>query len=291
MKKILAIAVATAIAAPAMADMTIGGSVTAIYGKDAAGTYGFGMDGASLTISGSETTESGLTFSGAMGLANLRRASAVTGSAAAGDDNPVEGGDASLSVSGDFGTFKVATIESGGDYTVGGGSADSLNTELGLGASDGANLDSVSYASPEVAGFTFAVGYSEAQNYNSSPVKPDYTVSTTVEGLALSLNYKPSEERTRLSAAYDFGVAALATKYEDNQSTSKSIFTVGATVPLTAAANLGVTYGTKEDATTSTDAWAAAVDYAVSANVKAVVSTKEDSTGTQSSSATVTLSF
>ena len=109
MKKIIALAVATAISAPAMADLTIGGS--ARYQVD----NGAGTDTTTdtnrilLSVSGSSTAESGL-FVSAGGTFEL------TGAGATGQD-----GDMAFTIGNDMANVVIGDAESAGVYTDGSG--------------------------------------------------------------------------------------------------------------------------------------------------------------------------
>jgi hypothetical protein len=290
MKKILAIAVATAISAPAMADMTIGGSVGIAYGADDNNVKGFNMDSSSLSISASEVVGE-TTYAVATGIDNLMRGDTT--------DGLTEGGNASMTISNAaFGTFKVAVLESGGDYGVGGGSADTLNEEVGDNAGGG-NLDQVQWKLPTlVDGLSIAATYYDNTAFtNSTDATVDYQFGYTVADVALGLNIQPKTERVRVSAATTLAGLSVAVAHEDNKATS-SRTSLGVAMPVNEVSNLGLTYASfKEDGAGTQDGFAVAYDYALSSNLEAVVSYKNyenntaDSSRTAGASATLTLSF
>jgi hypothetical protein len=267
MKKILAIAVATAISAPAMADMTIGGQVGIVYGNDANGKAGISMDSAVLTVGATETVGE-TTYAVGLDFDNIMRTDGTT-------DSVKEAGDAYMTISNAaFGTLDVRTLESGGDYGVGGGKADDLNAEVGDSAG-GANLDSIAYTLPTlVEGLGITAAYTETIHENTVDPVLDYSFSYTIADVALALNLQPTTDRVRVKASTTLAGATVAVAHEDNKAVS-SRSSVGVTVPVDAASNFGLTYASyKTDAGLVQSGFAVAYDYALSANIGVVAAYK-----------------
>ena len=287
MKKILAIAVATAIAAPAMADMTISGTVAVGYSATdatvaattwtaaapttptAAATYGdagFGVDTATIIISGSETLENGMTVAATMGVGGLARGASVGGK------------DAGLTVSGDFGSVAVKAVEAGnGVFAYGSSVAEDFTGELAAAA---ANVDSISYTAPAMGIATVKIGYSETVGLGlgqDSAFSPDVNVALAFsDALSGFVNYKTCasddtcKDRVRVGAKYDAGsvIVSAAMGENNNKAADVTNTVVGITVPM-GATTLGANIGNTDGGTAATDrdAWSVGVKHALSSNL------------------------
>jgi hypothetical protein len=327
MKKILAIAVASAIAAPAMADMTISGTIVAGYSSNTAdyevvsapavtstaagttvvtkeylksGNAGFGIDTAALTIAGSETLENGLTVAGSMSAGGFTRGSSV------------DGENSSLSISGDFGKFEIASSKAGsgtfGFANVGG--AEDFSAEI----SSESTADRISYSTSfgdvaVKAGFAEETGVGKGQD---DGITTELQASYSADGLGLLAKYwdysdaakaaaadKPNNGM-RLGVSYDAGAVVVAAAHSRvNQSVANTDLTetsVGVKIPA-GAATIGLVYAKKTDEAVAYDSegTSAAVAYPLSANVSVKASYATWNSGAnqdeQKSSILATLKF
>ena len=315
MKKILAIAVATAISAPAMADMTISGTVAAGYSsttKNSAASYaldttsstpavtttaaktgdgGFGIDTAALTISGSETTESGLTVSGSMSAGGFTRGGSVGGE------------NASLAISGDFGKLSIGAVKVATDYIVALGGADNFAGEF----AGESTVDSVSYTLPgTVGGMAVKVGFTDAIGIgtDNGDVDPYVQANGNVGPAAVHVRYRTFnkastlDNQLQLGAVVDAGMVQVGAGYQvsngagsnaDNTVTSFSV-----AVPM-GAATLGASLvSDKTDGAEAVNGTSVAASYAITSNISASAKYNTwdaDSDKVSSVSALVSLSF
>ena len=295
MKKILAIAVATAIAAPAMADMTIGGTIIAGYSNTEASTSGYGIDTAALKISGSTTTDNGLAIAGSMSVGGLQR----------GDE--IGGEDASMSISGDFGTVAMSSVEAGNgvfDWSAV-GPAENMSGEL----LDKSMLDMLSYTAPKFGNFTVKAGISHTADGvgagDEDAFDPDFNLAYASGAVSAFANYKvcasdsTCDNRVRFGVKYDAGVAVVAAAYGDNNavdSTKDSVdMSAGVSVPM-GATTLGLNWASTElDNTTggARDAYSVGVSHNLGGGVSlaAKYTNWDDTTATDTSKSSVLMSF
>jgi hypothetical protein len=319
MKKILAIAVATAISAPAMADMTISGTVAVGYSTSSATYYtdattyaatttgvatttrtastgngGFGVDTATLLVSASETLDNGLTVDAYMGVGALQRGGSVGGK------------DAGLTFSGDFGSVKIAAVELGnGVFGYGSSVAENFTGELSAAAS---NSDSISYTLPAFGPVTVAVSYDESgtgigngEDAGFSPsVKATYS-DGALGGFVQYTSYDSAltkDNRLRLGVSFDAGVAVIkaATGTTTYEGATKDLTNtnVGVDFPM-GDTTIGANYGTADNGTTDEAAWSVGMKHALSSNLSVSAKYTDYETGATTSedksSVLVSLSF
>ena len=312
MKKILAIAVATAISAPAMADMTISGTVAAGYSsttKNTAASYaldttssspavtttaaktgdaGFGIDTAGLSISGSEEVN-GVTYAGSMSAGGFTRGGSVGGE------------NASLSASGDFGKVTISAVKVATDYIVALGGADNFAGEF----AGEATIDSVSYAT-SVGTATVKVGFSDAIGIgtDNGDIDPYVQANGSAGPVAYHARYRTYnnastlDNQIQVGGVADLGMVQVGAGYQisngsgsnaDNTVTSFSV-----ALPM-GAATLGASLvSDKTDGAEAVNGTSVAASYAISSNVTASAKYNTwdaDSDTVSSVSALVSLSF
>jgi predicted porin len=286
MKKILAIAVVSAIAAPAMADMTIGGSIDFRYraldtytsatvdGKDA----GFGLDNAQLNIKASETLENGITVAAAFDVDNLMREGAASGN------------DATLTLSGDFGSLKMGVVESGNGIIGLGGAGAPAEVLDGTVIAGASNRDIVAYTAPAMGAITLSAlhvggaslesvgtGISGATAFGASlsagvvTAKADYTMSDNKGATEFN--------RVRVSGKADLGAVSIGAGYETvdyaAEYTTKTDYVdtiVGVAMPM-GDVTLGATMMNHDDDATGADrkGWSVGASYAIAPSLTASV--------------------
>ena len=273
MKKILAIAVATAIAAPAMADMTIGGTVAAGYAysdTNTDGDAGFGIDTASIAISGSTTTDSGLAVAASMGAGGLQRTNNVTGE------------NATLSIAGDFGKVLFANTEAGsGLVGLGGAGApvEDLTEEVLNGRSAATSGNSLTYYAPAMGAVSVFAGMADVGDaaIGSGQDAEQLYFGATVKAGAATIkadyaDYTYSDvSRVRVSGNMDLGSVVLGAGFEnkDYSTYDRKESIVSVKVPM-GATTLGLAYANSDDGTgTASEAngWSAGVSQVLGGGV------------------------
>ena len=285
MKKILAIAVATAISAPAMADMTISGSTTFGWIGDSLNGEGFGTDGSSISVSGSEALENGLTFSGAFGFENGAKGQAVAGTGS------------NMAVAGDFGTVKIVN-GTFGPYTESFGT-DNFVGEFGVESNP---LTVISYTAPAMGPVTLVVDTAEGGVAAGAGAGAyDVQVTALVKAGAFSgrvayKNYDSADNRVRVGGSYDLGVAKVGASFQ-MQDNAYDYTSYGVSVPM-GATTIGLSASKKEDTTATPAADMSGtslnVSHALSSNVTAAVQYDKYDTATGENTRTkalVTLAF
>jgi hypothetical protein len=246
MKKILAIAVATAIAAPAMADMTIGGTVAVGYQAVDSADSGFGVDTAALSISG-KTEVNGVAIAANMNVGGLAR------------DAGVAGENASLVASGDFGSVLVGALEIGSGIRGLGQAGAPVNNMEGeiLGAA--VNLDIVKYTTPAmgpVKGYIIQAGGTGLATGDTGAVYV-YGATGNLAGVTFAADYSDftsnNTDRTRVSAKYTAGAVTVGAGYEtrDYVTYDRVQTIMGLNYAASDALNVGAVYTTTDDQTTT----------------------------------------
>ena len=269
MKKILAIAVATAISAPAMADMTITGEVIAGYSANSENTAadtdegGFGIDTASLTIKGSETLENGLTIAASMGAGGFTRGGSVGGE------------NASLSVSSaDMGTFKIATGNGGSGISAVTADAEDLSGEVNNWGVADSDFETVSYTLPAFGPATVGIVAYEPVGIADGDEGRTFmgTLNLDFGALTAYANYRDydnaaGDKRVRVGAAYNAGSFVVKAGVENNDKLGDET-AVGITVPM-GDVSVSAAYSTSEDqnGANKADGYSVGMTYALSSNV------------------------
>ena len=244
MKKILAIAVATAIAAPAMADMTIGGTYAFGY-TETAGDGGFGTDTAAISVSGAGEVMEGVAIKAGISAGGLTRgASAVTGE------------NAYMTLSGDFGAVTLAEVESGSGIRGLGQAGAPVNNMEGeiLGAAS--NVTLIKYVLPAMGAVTVDLSHAQTTGMGTGDDTGSNGIGATAKlGMVTArADYTAwaqdatTDDRVRVSAKADLGSFAVGYGYEDrnysnNTERTNSIIGVSTTVGSTA---VGAAYVTTE---------------------------------------------
>ena len=281
MKKILAIAVATAISAPAMADMTIGatyafGYTNVEYDVPAAAAddsgSGFGTDTAAINVSAS-TEVNGYTVTGKISAGGLTRGSAVTGE------------NAELTVSGDFGKVQAGEYELGSGIRALGTAGAPVNNMEGeiLGAA--ANKAMVKYTAPAMGPVTLSVNMAQTLGMGTGDDTASTGVAAAISMGAVSAkvdytswqdNVTTADDRIRAAVKVDLGSFAIGAGVDNTDAPNGGTteYTVaGVNYIVSDATSVGVAYAKKETkassgaATTSVDGYTVGFTTALSSNV------------------------
>jgi predicted porin len=256
MKKTLIALAVLAASGASFAQVTITGNLAMGYATSSSGAGadagGLGVDTSEIDFAATEDLGGGLKATALMALAGADR-SGESG------NGTVNGRDASLTLSGGFGSFALKSVR-GADYLSGG-----IANVGGTGFdnkifSAKSNADSVSYTSPSFSGFTVGLSHSEPSNVQglgggaagtpaSAAAQRSSGISATYAGGPLTVNggytvydQKGTDTTTptntdsniKLSAAYDFGVAKLGGGVEARKLVkgTRNDALVGVAVPL-----------------------------------------------------------
>lgn len=224
----------------ALAVLAVTGSSFAQSNVTVSGKFGFAYEaGQTLGVSksGLGQTDGNVTFSASENLGGGMKAGASIDIRARGRGavaGSVDGRDASVFVSGGFGTVTMGAIELGnGIIGLGGADAPTIGLD---GASIAApiNADVMLYTSPEFSGMTFSAAVldnsmgqygmqSAAVNYSGTLIGLGYAagpVAVSADFTNFNWNGQVSatatlmDSRTRISASYDLGVAKFGLGYE-----------------------------------------------------------------------------
>ena len=238
-KSLIALAALAAFGtASAQSNVTMSGNINFGFAGDTttAGvkTRGFGGDTTNITLSVSEDLGGGLKATGSMSLENFN------------EDAATNGNNASLGLSGGFGSLVFSSSES----------ADWLPVDGLTASSNGTNGDRINYTSPTINGLTFGfqtqddLGVIDADAGETigkaTGISISYTTGPlTVEGAySLFSGLTAIDNRKQLRASYDFGVAkvtyGMLNEYNDVTTANRT------ETGLTIAAPVGpvtVTYG------------------------------------------------
>jgi hypothetical protein len=230
MKKTLVALAVLAASGASFAQATLTGNYTFGYKSltTAAGTTaGMGTDTAAIAVNASEDLGGGMKASAKVSLGGMMR------------DGAGAGEDASVSLSGGFGTVTMATLESGnGLLGIGSSGASGFGLD-GAVISGSTNIDIISYSMPLSSSLTLGANYVDRASFaaGTSSGWGGTTGDTTGQAsMGLALTYRAGaiaargdysswarqgetlstgvtgtlKDRVRLSAAYDLGVARLS---------------------------------------------------------------------------------
>jgi predicted porin len=284
-KHLIAAAVAGAFVVPAMAQVTVSGQFGIGYGKGLTTSQGMQITDGNITFSAAEDLGGGMKAAAGLevrvrgrGASNTTgQSAAVASSVASVNDIGIGGRNATVSLSGGFGTISGGAIEfANGIFARGSAGApvalqNPIN-EDGLVLSTQANSEFLRYDSPAIVpGLTLAAVYADATStagrgadtvaakntysltggvfYRTGPIDAayEYTSFNQADGT--------TRIRHRTSASYDLGVARIGAGYETRERTTNknldySEYVFGISVPL-GATTVGLTYLANQDSDNS----------------------------------------
>ncbi len=242
-KTLIALAVLAASGASfAQSSVTLSGKYAAAYQKAQGGDVGFQTTDGDLRVTAVEDLGGGLKATAAVELLNRGRQTASAGR------------DATLSLSGSFGTLTVGNIEAGNGIIGRGFAGAPVSLATGY---DGAILDPVanadlaSYTTPNFNGFTgvvmrldsvgSAVGSSAGSgDAQVNVLQLNYAAGPLSAGVDTTNYANANTPRTRLSASYDLGVANVGFGYSKKKG-SDAQTAMGVKFPM-GAVTLGAVY-------------------------------------------------
>jgi hypothetical protein len=286
-KHLIAAAVAGAFAVPAMAQVTLSGQFGIGYGSGLTTAQGFQVTDGNLTARAQEDLGGGMKAAASMEIRVRGRGPANTVSATAPNDIGIGGRNATVSLSGSFGTIQGGSIEfANGIYGRGSAGApvavQNPVNEDGLVISTQANSEYLRYDTPQLApGLNLAVTYADAvgtgRGADTVAVKNTYSltgglfyktgpIDAAYEYTSFNQADGTTRIRHRTSASYNLGVAVVGAGYETRELTANknldySEYVVGVSVPM-GATTVGVTYMANQDSDNSL--WGIGVQHALS---------------------------
>jgi hypothetical protein len=228
-KTLLALAVVAASGAAFAQSATLSGSYVFGYQSNkvaGVSSAGFGTDGAGIALVATEDLGGGLKATAKVSLGGMMRNGAGSGE------------DASLNLSGGFGSLTLGTIESDDGLSRGRAGAPTMGLD-GKVSGGNANIDVVGYTSPQLApgltaGFSYVdrgttggtglaagtTGAAAAQpsatvnlQYGAGPVSARFDVTSWTRSGAANVTSNTNKNRFRISANYNLGVAKVGFGY------------------------------------------------------------------------------
>jgi len=291
MKKSLVALAVMAVAGTASAQVAVSGKLGFAYKTESAANSavadknGLGVTDGNFTISASEDLGGGLKIAASMDVQSRGR------------DTAISGRDASLTLSGGFGSVMIGAIEVGnGIIGLGGADAPTMGLDgaAGLGGisrvvlSDVMNMDVLMYTSPDMSGFSVSAALLDATTAGGMQ-----STAATQDAVLVGLNYAAGpyaaaadytnfglnavapgtgglDNRLRASVSYDFGVAKAGfgyekLKYDLAANNGETQYLLGVSAPLSANASVGLNYArNNKDAANQITAYELGVGYSLS---------------------------
>jgi predicted porin len=241
MKKTLIALAAVAVTSTAMAQVTLSGQLAYAWESTSS------ADAVSVDTNGLGVTDGNLTFRASEDLGGGMKISTSQEFVSRGRDTAMSGRNATISLSGGFGTFTIGSLEAGnGIIGLGGAGAPVYGMDNGVTLAGAGNVDIAMLALPSMNGFTVVLktldgtaGGLHSQGGNITSVQLKYgagplaaSIDSTSYG---SLRSAGANSRTRMSASYDLGVAKVGFGYEDNDkglAADKKERLVGISIPM-----------------------------------------------------------
>jgi len=258
----------------ALAILTVSGASFAQSSVTISGKLRYAYESAESTTSGTKTkangvrvTDGDVNFAAVEDLGGGLKATASIAVLTRGRDTGISGRDASLSLAGNFGSVMVGSVEAGNGILGLGGAGAPVYGLDGTVISAASNVDIIKYTSPAFNGFTFSANATDKTA--SGQTLGMGATATTQDSTGFGLNYANgplaaafdltnyganaatgtlADDRTRVSASYDLGVAKVGfghqvAKYVGGSKTKDMI--VGVSVPV-GAFLLGANYATQQ---------------------------------------------
>jgi predicted porin len=264
-KTLIALAALASTAAFAQSSVTLTGKL--IYGYEAT------KSAAGAKANGLKVTDGDLNVAVVEDLGGGLKAGANMAFVSRGRDTAITGRDASVSLSGGFGSVMIGSIEAGnGILGLGGAGAPVYGLDDGTTLAKASNVDIIKYTSPAMNGFTVSVNATDATaglGMEAAATTQDSTgagVAYANGPLAAAADYTSyglnaatatnADTRTRMSASYDLGMAKVGFGYQTATSTanvSKKENVFGVSVPMGALTLGMVVASSKTDGVAGTN--------------------------------------
>ena len=244
MKKTLIAVAAMAVSMGAMAqNVTLSGKFGAGYGKSIGGASNFLVTDGDVRFTATEDLGGGMKGTASMEVRVRGRANSTAGGNTA--SSAVDGRNATVSVSGGFGSVTLGAVEAGNGIIGLGFAGAPVALQSGYdGAilSGPANVDWFNYTSPAlVPGLTAKLervdsiaGPGNTRGLAANVIGANYAAGALSAAVDYT-SFNNDRTRVRISGSYNLGVATLGLGWEDNKKTANSNGTqtaFGVTVPL-----------------------------------------------------------
>ena len=262
-----------------MAAVAVAGAATAQV--SVTGALGFGWEGVSPAVGGSETgikvTDGNVKFSASEDLGGGMSVLTAMDIQSRGRDTDIIGRDASITLVTGFGGFTLGAVEAGnGILGLGGAGApviglDGNTAGTGSGVLDGGvNVDIAKYSLPLGNGIGISVARTDSAAALRGPNAGNtYGATYSMNAISAALDYTDAAllKRTRVSGSYDLGVVKLGAGYQTRKftgATSTNKQTVlGVSAPY-GAFTFGLNYATQKQLEASNKGIDLGVSYALS---------------------------
>ena len=262
-----------------MAAVAVAGAATAQV--SVTGALGFGWEGVSPAVGGSETgikvTDGNVKFSASEDLGGGMSVLTAMDIQSRGRDTTIAGRDASITLVTGFGGFTLGAVEAGnGILGLGGAGApviglDGNTVGTGSGVLDGGvNVNIAKYSLPLGNGIGISVSRTDsALVLRGTNAGNTYGATYSMGAISAALDFTDVAllKRTRVSGSYDFGVVKLGAGYQTRKftgATSTNKQTVlGVSAPFDAF-TVGLNYSTNKQLTASNKGIDLGVSYALS---------------------------
>jgi len=223
-----------------MAAVAVAGAATAQV--SVTGALGFGWEGVSPAVGGSETgikvTDGNVKFSASEDLGGGMSVLTAMDIQSRGRDTTIAGRDASITLVTGFGGFTLGAVEAGnGILGLGGAGApviglDGNTAGTGSGVLDGGvNVNIAKYSLPLGNGIGISVARTDAANaLKGTNAGNTYGATYSMNAISAALDYTDTAllKRTRVSGSYDLGVAKLGAGYQTRKASTAGVGTFGA---------------------------------------------------------------
>ena len=219
MRKLLVIAAsAVLLSTSAYADMTVGGAIRYDLTKVDGATATSGISKSEITFGASEDLGNGMSVAAKVGVNGLGRGETVAGT------------DATISISGGFGSVRVGQIEAGnGIIGRGLGGAPVIGAD-GTVLAGSVNLDSLKYTAPTIGGLTASIGASRKVDATT-----DYSYTAALSGAVAGVNagvdYNETSKRVRVSASTELAGLTVGAGWSGNETGKDDSSVFGVSMP------------------------------------------------------------
>jgi predicted porin len=257
----------------ALAILTVSGASFAQSSVTISGKLRYAYESAEKNVAGTVTkangvrvTDGDVNFAAVEDLGGGLKATASIAVLTRGRDTGISGRDASLSLAGNFGSVMVGSVEAGNGIIGLGGAGAPVYGMDGSVIAGASNVDIIKYTSPAFNGFTLSANATDSTaaaqtlgmgataatadstgfgvNYANGPL----AVAADLTNYGLNASGGTADNRTRISASYDLGVAKLGLGHQVAKTTTGSKtkdMIMGVSVPV-GAFLLGANYATQQ---------------------------------------------
>ena len=232
-----------------MAAVAVAGAATAQV--SVTGALGFGWEGVSPAVGGSETgikvTDGNVKFSTSEDLGGGMSVLTAMDIQSRGRDTAIAGRDASITLVTGFGGFTLGAVDaSNGIVGLGGAGAPVIGMDGSAVLDGGANVDIAKYSLPLGNGIGISVARTDAANgLKGNNAGNTYGATYSMNAISAALDYTDTAlvKRTRVSGSYDLGVAKLGAGYQTRKASTAGVAVLGAGTSKQTVLGVSAPYG------------------------------------------------